>query len=82
MVLSGSADPVTPTRYGTQAAERLPNSVHIIAEGHGHGVLTRGCVAELIAEFVETATLADLDIGCVDRQAPAPFFTSFSGPEP
>ena len=82
MVLSGSVDPVTPPRYGAQAAQHLPNSMHIVADGHGHGVLTRACVAELIAEFVETASFTDLDTACVDENISAPFFTSFSGPEP
>jgi len=82
MLLSGTADPITPPRYATQAAEGLTNSLHIVADGHGHGVLTRNCVPELIAEFVASATLDDLDAKCVDKERPAPFFSSFSGPEP
>jgi pimeloyl-ACP methyl ester carboxylesterase len=82
MLLSGTDDPVTPPRNGEQAAAGLSNSLHIIGQGHGHGMLTLGCVPDLIADFVETASLDELDIDCVDEQRAEPFFTSFSGPEP
>ena len=82
LLLSGTADPITPPRNGDDAAAHLTNSRHIIAEGHGHGVLTRGCVPEIIARFVEQESFDGLDTECVDREQAAPFFTSFSGPEP
>ncbi|NNF67677.1 MAG: alpha/beta fold hydrolase [Gammaproteobacteria bacterium] len=82
LLLSGSADPITPPRYADIVAQHLSNSRHIVADGHGHGVLTRSCVAGLIADFVDSASVRDIDATCVDKQKPAPFFTRFSGPEP
>ncbi|MBT8138097.1 MAG: alpha/beta hydrolase [Gammaproteobacteria bacterium] len=82
LLLSGSADPITPPKYAERAAAHLPDSLHLIAQGHGHGVVTQRCVPGLIAQFVEEASLADLETDCVAQQLPAPFFTSFSGPAP
>ncbi len=82
LLLSGSADPVTPPENAEMVAAGLPNSLHIVAQGHGHGVLTLGCVPRLMAEFVDAAAIGELDPACVHRQVPAPFFTRFSGPQP
>lgn len=82
LLLSGTADPVTPPANGERAARTLPNSLHLVAEGHGHGVLALPCVPEILAEFVTEASVAELDTGCVAARKPGPFFINFSGPGP
>lgn len=82
LLLSGSADPVTPPRFGEMAAASLANARHIVAEGQGHGLLAVGCVPRLLARFVDEADPAALDESCVHEQRPAPFFLGFSGPAP
>lgn len=82
LILSGSADPVTPAAYGERIRPSLGVNEHIIVEGQGHGQAGIGCVPKLLGEFVATPDPAALDTSCLDAVGPAPFFTSFAGPEP
>lgn len=82
LLLSGEFDPVTPPAYGDLAAETLPNSLHLVAPESGHNVVTRGCLPNLVEQFVENASFAELDTACVAEIEPFPFFINFSGPVP
>lgn len=82
LLLSGEADPVTPPAYGEQVAAGLPNSLHLVAAGHGHNVIYRGCLPQLATTFVEEASVQALDTACVARITPLSFFLDFSGPRP
>lgn len=82
LLLSGENDPVTPPRYGEQVAATLSNARHVIAPGQGHNVIPRGCVPRVLADFIDNPDVAALDTDCVADLGPAPFFTSFAGPEP
>jgi len=82
LLLSGEADPITPPQYAGQVARDLPNSLHLIAPGMGHGILGRGCVSRLVADFVASGSVGGLDGACVQEIAPPPFFVSFTGPRP
>ena len=79
LIFSASQDPVTPRRWGDRVAETLPNSLHLVADGVGHGTFPYGCVAELISEFVATAAFATLATECIDDLDTRPFFTTFGG---
>jgi pimeloyl-ACP methyl ester carboxylesterase len=82
LILSGSADPVTPPQYAQRAAQGLSNKVQITLEGQGHGQLATGCVPRVMARFLELGTATGLDSSCTRSIAADPFFTSFSGPPP
>ncbi|MFW5926414.1 MAG: alpha/beta hydrolase [Wenzhouxiangella sp.] len=82
LILSGELDPVTPPAYGDEAAAQFGNSRHLIAEGRGHIVLSNQCVATIAAEFVDEASIDDLDTGCMDSIGPEPFFLDLLGPAP
>ncbi len=82
LLLSGQNDPVTPPRYGDQVAATLSNARHVVAPGQGHNVIPRGCVPRVLAAFIETPDPDALDVACIDDLGPAPFFTTFTGPEP
>lgn len=82
LLLSGEADPVTPPRYAIEAATTLVNHKHLQGKGQGHGMASIGCMPKLMAEFLSTASFDEWDTSCVDITEPAPFFTSFNGPEP
>jgi pimeloyl-ACP methyl ester carboxylesterase len=82
LLLSGELDPVTPPSNAEHAAETLPNSLHLIAPGQGHGVLMRGCIYKVATDFIERGTVEGLDAGCVQDLKPSPFFMSFTGPKP
>jgi pimeloyl-ACP methyl ester carboxylesterase len=82
LLLSGEADPITPPGQAEAAAEFLPNSLHLVAPGMGHGILVRGCIPRLVAEFIEDASTAALQTDCVTRIQPPPFFLRPTGPNP
>jgi pimeloyl-ACP methyl ester carboxylesterase len=82
LLLSGSADPVTPPIYAERAAYGLPNSKQVVLEGRGHGQLATGCIPRLMARFLEVGAATSFDTSCASSIAPEPFFTSFSGPPP
>lgn len=78
LIFSGAQDPVTPRRWGDSVAATLPNSLHLVANGVGHGTFAYGCVADLIGRFVASAELPT-GSDCVDDLATRPFFTTFGG---
>ncbi len=80
LVLSGDVDPVTPPRWGEQVAGHLSNARHVIVPGVAHGTLAKGCVPELILEFVNAASADSLDTSCVEDLHRMPFFNSPTGP--
>jgi pimeloyl-ACP methyl ester carboxylesterase len=82
LLLSGTADPITPPRYADMAAIELGNSWHIVGADQGHGQAAVGCMPRLIGEFVEAATLAEGDAACMDNAFVMPFFVDFTGPSP
>ena len=82
LLLSGELDPATPPRWADIARATLPNSLHLIVPGVGHGATAEGCVPELIAQFLDKAKVAGLDPSCLSPLRRPPFFVSFAGPPP
>ena len=82
LLLSGELDPITPPRYAALVAQELSNAVSVVASGQGHGMLMVPCLQRVIAEFVDTANPAALDLRCVERIRPTPLFTSVLSPAP
>jgi pimeloyl-ACP methyl ester carboxylesterase len=83
LLLSGTADPVTPPRWAEIARKTVPNSKHVIAKGVGHNVIFRGCAPEIVARFLASPTaVATLDVACADKLGPFPLFVDGMGPPP
>ena len=82
LILSGSADPITPPSMGEQIAATLGNALHVIGQHQGHGMLAVGCVPRLMTQFIDNASVDGLDTSCVAEARSASFFISFSGPKP
>ena len=82
LLLSGGLDPVTPPRWGEEVLTGLSNARHVVAPGAGHGVITRGCADDVVAEFIETGSHADLDVSCLERLRRPPFLLSAAGTDP
>jgi pimeloyl-ACP methyl ester carboxylesterase len=82
LLLSGSNDPVTPPRYAAQAARGFAHGLSLVMPGFGHGQLTDPCMAEVMAQFVRSASLPGLDTACTRRLSPLPFFLTRNGPTP
>jgi len=82
LLLSGDADPITPPGYAEIAAVELPNALHLIGKQQGHGQAPRGCMKDVMADFIGAASVIDLDTQCLNRQFAMPFFLGYSGPAP
>lgn len=82
LLLSGEFDPITPPAYAQRAAADYPNSLHLVARGQGHGVVARGCIPALVADFIDTATIESLETSCLDRLQADAFFVDLLGPPP
>ncbi len=82
LLLSGSADPITPPAYANRAASGLKRAWLLTGEHQGHGQLAVGCMPEVAKTFVAQAGLEDGDAKCFQDSFVMPFFLSFSGPQP
>ena len=70
LLWSGTHDPVTPPRWGEEAARSLPRCIHLtVPAAHGVG---GACIAQIEREFLESGTLKDLDTSCVEELSMAP----------
>jgi pimeloyl-ACP methyl ester carboxylesterase len=70
LILTGQWDPVTPPVYGDMIAKNFPNSLHIVVPsgGHGFGGLDGlDCLNNLMAQFIERASVKGLDTSCVKQ---------------
>ena len=82
LLLSGELDPVTPPEYADRVAAHFPDSTHLVAPGQGHIVTTRGCMGDLVSEFIVSGGTAELDTECLSRLEASPYFLSLTGPRP
>jgi len=82
LLLSGELDPVTPPEYAEQVRAGFSNSLHLVAQGQGHGISSRGCVGQVVTDFIVAASLAGLDTKCLTQLQASPWFMSLTGPNP
>ncbi len=56
MVLSGGADPAMPPRHGERVTKALGSKAkHVVVPNWGHGVMSAGCVRDVVFRFVDAA---------------------------
>jgi len=82
LILSGGADPATPPHWGERAASGLSRARHVQVEEMAHGLTVRGCVPDLVADFLVAGSGDELDVGCADKIRRPPFFVRRTGPTP
>jgi pimeloyl-ACP methyl ester carboxylesterase len=82
LLLSGELDPVTPPEYADRVMAHLSDSRHLVAPGQGHSVTGRGCLGDLVSEFIISGSSAELDTDCIENIKASPFFVSLTGPKP
>jgi pimeloyl-ACP methyl ester carboxylesterase len=80
LIFAGANDPVTPPSWGDHVAEHLSQSKHFVVPGAGHITLMRGCVSELVAKFLDAASVDHLDGACLASLTRPPFFTNYTEP--
>jgi pimeloyl-ACP methyl ester carboxylesterase len=86
LLLSGDADPITPPRFAELAAVEMSNSALLVGIDQGHGQAGRTCMPEIMADFIEAASIEAIDEEhreCLaTRQFAMPFFLDYTGPSP
>jgi len=71
LLFSGTMDPVTPPRWGEEAARHLPNSFHVVVPG-AHGSYG-DCTDSIMREFLEKGSAKGIDTSCVRSMTLPPF---------
>lgn len=83
LVLSGSADPVTPPRHGARVAQALgAKARHVVVPNVGHGVLQLGCLRDAVHRFIDAADDAEalkVEAGCAASVPRPPAFVPVDG---
>jgi len=82
LALSGSVDPITPPAYAELALQSLSRSRHLINPHQAHAQAPLGCMPRILAQFLETADVAQLDVDCLQRLVPPALFIDANGPRP
>lgn len=72
LLLSGKHDPVTPEIWAKTVAANLPNATMLSAAGGNHSISSEGCVPQLIAQFIERASMQGVKSDCVNNIKPLP----------
>ena len=78
LIFVGELDPVTPPRYGREAAAHMPNSRFVLVPTGHHsidGLSNPECVQGIQAKFLETASVESLDTSCIDTMEYPDFVT-------
>jgi pimeloyl-ACP methyl ester carboxylesterase len=70
LLLSGTLDPVTPPKWGAEAARHLPKGTHVVAPG-SHG-LSGPCIDDMMRAFLDDPE-RPVDASCVEALEPGPF---------
>ena len=71
LLFSGTLDPVTPPKWGEEAARHLPNSLHIVVPG-AHGVYGN-CTDSIMLEFLKKGSIEGIVTTCVQTMTLPPF---------
>ena len=82
LLLSGSADPITPPRYADLAAVHLKQAWLRTNPDQGHGQVAVGCMPRVIERFIDKRLVEAGDFDCLESSFVMPFFLNFSGPRP
>ena len=68
LIVTGEWDPVTPPAHGDAVAKTLSNSMHVVVPDGAHGLAgleNINCLDRIIAQFISSGAVKDLDTGCV-----------------
>lgn len=74
LMLSGQFDPATPARFGTAAAQFLPNNRQLVIRNVAHNYGS-DCIRNIAAEFIAKRSAREINTGCIERLRPPEFVT-------
>jgi pimeloyl-ACP methyl ester carboxylesterase len=75
LLISMELDPVTPPRFGEQAARHLSRSRHLVIPRASH-LVDGACMDGIIARTIEQGTADGVDASCLEEIRRPPFVTS------
>ncbi|HEX6903744.1 MAG TPA: alpha/beta fold hydrolase [Thermoanaerobaculia bacterium] len=64
LLISGDRDPVTPPDLAEETARHMTNHLHVIVPRGSHGGDSE-CIANLVRDFIDRASVKGLDSSCV-----------------
>ena len=67
LMISGDSDPVTPASDAESAGRYLPGSAHLLLPDTAHFGIFPGCSGQLVAQFLDSASVEGLDDACVSE---------------
>jgi pimeloyl-ACP methyl ester carboxylesterase len=74
LILSGYLDPATPPDNGAEVAQSLTNRKHVVVRYGSHSYSSLSpCVDQIMSDFIATASVENLDTGCVGAIAQTPW---------
>lgn len=76
LVISGAADPVTPTASGAATLRMFASSVHVVIPNGFHTNSGSKCIADLIGEFLKDPNKGARDHACVAKITKSRFMLS------
>jgi pimeloyl-ACP methyl ester carboxylesterase len=86
LVLSGGIDPVTPPRHGERVAQALgAKARHVVVPNAGHGVMSLGCMRDVLYRFVDAASDGEalkVDADCAIAIPRPPMFAPLTAMPP
>jgi hypothetical protein len=73
-LLTGEFDPVTPAAGAEEVVRHLSHGRHVLIRNNGHPIgNAEVCVAKMIAQFLDRASVDGLDVGCAEAVPAVPF---------
>jgi pimeloyl-ACP methyl ester carboxylesterase len=79
LIFSGANDPITPPVWGELVDGNLPDSLHLVLDGFGHGTLFTQCTAGIMVDFIDAGSLDSLETECTTQFSRRPFFVTPGG---
>lgn len=73
LLISGVEDPATPPRFAEHAAEQLAHS-RVVSIPHGTHGTSSACIDTMMADFVQHADTAAINVACVNDIRNPPFY--------
>lgn len=66
LLISGERDPVTPPELGVETSRHMTNRLHVVVPRGSHGGGGE-CIANLIRDFIDRASVQGLDPSCAEK---------------
>jgi pimeloyl-ACP methyl ester carboxylesterase len=74
LLLTGEFDPVTPAAGAEEVVRHLSHGRHVVIRNNGHPIgNAEACVAKMIGQFLDRASVDGLEVGCAAAVPAIPF---------